>query len=64
MKWNIRFNRPNNQDDNNSLFIYVTIDGRLRHVLYDDGDIGGLFQWEDNIDFYITLSGDEDDEDW
>jgi hypothetical protein len=63
MNWNIRFNKSRDYDDDISLFVYVTIDGRLRHIMYKDGDVGGLFQWEDNIDFYITLGGNEDDED-
>ena len=61
MKWNIRFNKPDDWDDNLSLFIYVSDNGRLKHVLYTDGDVGGLFQWEDNIDFYVTLGDDDDD---
>jgi hypothetical protein len=48
-------------DDDLSFSVYVNANGMFMHTLLASMSIAGVFQWEDNLDFYTEFSGEADD---
>jgi hypothetical protein len=48
-------------DDDLSFSVYVNANGMLMHILLASISIAGVFEWEDNLDFYTEFSSEADD---
>jgi hypothetical protein len=48
-------------DDELSFSVYVNANGMLMHTLLASISIAGVFEWEDNLDFYTEFSSEADD---
>lgn len=48
-------------DEELSISVYVNANGMLMHTLLASICIAGVFQWEDNLDFYTEFSSEADD---
>jgi len=48
-------------DDELSFSVYVNTNGMLMHTLLASISIAGVFEWEDNLDFYTEFSSEADD---
>lgn len=52
------------QQDNNELgTTYVDEDGCFKHPLFEQYGVSGIFQWENNLEFFADILLDEDDDD-
>ena len=54
-----RYSGPS--DDDLSFSVYVNANGMLMHVLLASVSIAGVFQWEDNLDFYTEFNSEAND---
>lgn len=49
------------EEEDLSFTVYVNANGMLMHVLLSSLCIAGVFQWEDNLDFFAEFSDEADD---
>lgn len=47
------------QEKRLSNFLYVSDNGEIKHEFYTDGVVAGIFQWEENLDFFIEYDIDD-----
>ena len=55
------------EDDDLSLLVYLNANGDLMHMMFNNGPISGVFEWEDGTDtyqdFFVEFKNDNDDYD-
>lgn len=58
-----RRRKSKSEADYTSVFVYVSGNGELKHELFPEGYVNGVFEWEKNLDFFVTLDSWDDDYD-
>jgi hypothetical protein len=49
------------EDEDLSFSVYVNANGMLMHTLLLSVCIAGVFEWEDNLDFFAEFNSEADD---